>query len=79
VNGISRLQHLPTKLREPCGDGLKEPQHRGTSEKQSLGHVRPAASMTLQKSWLPAQDLHTIKPIDIPAGMGEGPVGFITS
>lgn len=74
-----QIKCLPTKLREPCEDAVEEPEHRGTSEKQFSGHVRPAACMTLQKPWLPEQDLHKIKPINIPAGVGEGPVDLTPS
>ena len=64
---------------KPCGDGMKEPEHRGASGKQSPGHVRPAPCMTLQKLWLPAQDLYKIKPVNSPVGIGKGPVGLTVS
>lgn len=41
----------------------------------SPGHVRAVVVMNSLKLWLPAQDLHKIKRINIPVRMGRGSRG----
>lgn len=41
------------------------------------GHVMVIAPMNLLQLSFPAQDVHQIKPVSIPAGLEEGPTSFI--
>lgn len=64
INEISVSYTLATRFSERHRKGES---WRSLRNKVSSGHDRTAALMNSQQLWLPAQDLHKIKPIDISA------------
>lgn len=74
INGTPVSYAFTQRVKEHVKEGQKDCTRqslRGLCETVSSGHGRASAPMNSQKLWLPAQELHKIKPLNIPAWIEE--------